>query len=87
METVDIQTKLQNRFQPVPEDITDNNLNGILVASPANPTGSMLDKQSLENLINIANENNVSFISDEIYHGIQYENNPTSALELSLIHI
>ena len=83
LETVDIQTKLQNRFQPVPEDITDNNLNGILVASPANPTGSMLDKQSLENLINTANENNVSFISDEIYHGIQYENNPTSALEIS----
>ncbi|GIS45649.1 MAG: hypothetical protein Ct9H90mP17_4920 [Actinomycetota bacterium] len=73
METVDIQTKLQNRFQPVPEDITNNNLNGILVASPANPTGSMLDKQALENLINTANENNVSFISDEIYHGIQYK--------------
>ncbi len=83
LETVDIQTKLQNRFQPVPEDITDNNLNGILVASPANPTGSMLDKQSLENLINAANENNVSFISDEIYHGIQYENNATSALEIT----
>ena len=83
LETVDIQTKLQNRFQPVPEDITNNNLNGILVASPANPTGSMLDKQSLENLINTANENNVSFISDEIYHGIQYENNPTSALEIT----
>ena len=43
----------------------------------------MLDKQSLENLINTANENNVSFISDEIYHGIQYENNPTSALEIT----
>ena len=83
METVDIQTKLQNRFQPVPDDILNNNLNGILVASPANPTGSMLDKQSLENLINTANENNVSFISDEIYHGIQYENNPTSALEIT----
>ncbi len=83
LETVDIQTKLQNRFQPVPDDILNNNLNGILVASPANPTGSMLDKQSLENLINTANENNVSFISDEIYHGIQYENNPTSALEIT----
>ncbi len=83
LETVDIQTKLENRFQPTPNDIKSNNLNGILVASPANPTGSMLDKNSLENLINTAKENNVSFISDEIYHGIQYEDNPTSALEIT----
>ncbi len=83
LETVDIQTKLENRFQPTPNDIKSNNLNGILVASPANPTGSMLDKKSLENLINTAKENNVSFISDEIYHGIEYESKPTSALEIT----
>ena len=51
LETIDIQTRLENKFQPIPEDIKNNNLNGILVASPANPTGSMLNKQSLENLI------------------------------------
>ena len=45
---VDIETDLQNKFQPLPEDIISNNLNGLLVASPANPTGSMLDKSSLE---------------------------------------
>ena len=67
---VDIQTEIQNKFQPTPEDIKKNNLNGILVASPANPTGSMVDKETLKNLINAAHENNVSFISDEIYHGI-----------------
>ena len=43
----------------------------------------MLDKNSLENLINAAKENNVSFISDEIYHGIQYEHNPTTAIEIT----
>ena len=80
---VDIFTELQNKFQPIPKDIKENNLNGLLVASPANPTGSMLDKKKLEELINTAHENQVSFISDEIYHGIQYENNPTSALEIS----
>ena len=90
---IDIFTELQNKFQPIPKDIKENNLNGLLVAAPANPTGSMLDKKKLEELINTAHENKVSFISDEIYHGIQYENNPTSALEisnecyLSLIHI
>ena len=80
---IDIFTELQNKFQPIPKDIKENNLNGLLVASPANPTGSMLDKKKLEELINTAHENQVSFISDEIYHGIQYENNPTSALEIS----
>ena len=80
---IDIFTELQNKFQPIPKDIKENNLNGLLVASPANPTGSMLDKKKLEALINTAHENKVSFIIDEIYHGIQYENNPTSALEIS----
>ena len=80
---IDIFTELQNKFQPIPKDIKENNLNGLLVASPANPTGSMLDKKKLEELINTAHENKVSFISDEIYHGIQYENNPTSVLEIS----
>ena len=80
---VDIQTEIQNKFQPIPNDIKSNNLNGLLVASPANPTGSMLDKNSLENLINTTKENNVSFISDEIYHGIQYEHNPTTAIEIT----
>ena len=80
---IDIFTEFQNKFQPIPKDIKENNLNGLLVASPANPTGSMLDKKKLEALINTAHENKVSFISDEIYHGIQYENNPTSALEIS----
>tara|TARA_B100000427_G_C15513618_1_gene597248 strand:- start:705 stop:1853 length:1149 start_codon:yes stop_codon:yes gene_type:complete len=80
---VDIETDIKNKFQPIPEDITNNELNGLLVASPANPTGSMLDKNSMENLILKANENKVSFISDEIYHGIQYENKPTTALEIT----
>ena len=80
---VDIQTKIENKFQPISDDISSNNLHGILVASPANPTGSMIDKKSLTNLINSAKENNASFISDEIYHGIQYENKPTSALEIT----
>ena len=80
---VDIETDLQNKFQPLPEDIKSNNLNGLLVASPANPTGSMLDKSSLEKLIVTCKENDVSFISDEIYHGIEYETKSVSALEIT----
>ena len=80
---VDIETDLQNKFQPLPEDIKSNNLNGLLVASPANPTGSMLDKSSLEKLILTCKVNDVSFISDEIYHGIEYETKSVSALEIT----
>ena len=80
---VDIQTEIKNKFQPNPDDIENNNLNGLLIASPANPTGSMLDKETLQNLINTSLLNNVSFISDEIYHGIQYESKPNTALEIT----
>ncbi len=80
---VDIQTEIENNFQPLPEDINKNNLDGLLVASPANPTGSMLDKTSLEKLINSSKEQNVSFISDEIYHGIEYEKKAITALEIT----
>ncbi len=80
---VNIETKLKNKFQPVPQDIHNKKLHGLLVASPANPTGSMLDKKSLKSLIDAANKKNVSFISDEIYHGIQYGKKPVSALEIT----
>ena len=80
---VDIETKLQNKYQPTSEDIKKNNLNGVLVASPANPTGSMLDKFSLTKLIECSKEHNVSFISDEIYHGIEYEKKATTALQIT----
>ena len=80
---VDIETKLQNKYQPTSEDIKKNNLNGVLVASPANPTGSMLDKSSLTKLIECSKEHNVSFISDEIYHGIEYEKKATTALQIT----
>ena len=80
---IDIKTELQNKFQPTPDDVKSNNLNGLLVASPANPTGSMLDKPSLEKLIVNCEENDVSFISDEIYHGIEYETKSISALEIT----
>ncbi len=80
---INIETTIQNKYQPTTEDIKKNSLNGLLVASPANPTGSMLDKTSLTKLIECSREYNVSFISDEIYHGIEYENKAVSALEIT----
>jgi aspartate/methionine/tyrosine aminotransferase len=47
-------------------------LAGVLVASPANPTGTMLDAAHLSTLIEACADAGIRFISDEIYHGLDY---------------
>ena len=83
LETVLIETKFENNFQPFASDLKDLNLSGVLIASPANPTGSMLNYNQLESLILSSLEQNISFISDEIYHGIEYEKKATTALQIT----
>ena len=78
-----IKTFNNNKFQPVVADIINNSLDGLIVASPANPTGSMLNKNDLEKLITACKTKQTVFISDEIYHGIEYESRAVSALEVS----
>ncbi len=80
---VDIPTDVQNRFQPVPGDLTGLDLQGLMVASPANPTGTMLNQAAMQGLIEAAAGQGAAFISDEIYHGLEYEAKAISALELS----
>ncbi|MFK7869488.1 MAG: pyridoxal phosphate-dependent aminotransferase [Roseobacter sp.] len=80
---VDIETAPANRLQPVPEDLTGQNLAGLLVASPGNPTGTMLDRPAMQALIDRCEAEDISFISDEIYHGIEYEAKSVTALEIS----
>ena len=80
---VDIATTEENRFQPVVADIISQNLAGLMVASPANPTGTMLDKNSLSSLIKGCQNTGTAFISDEIYHGIEYERKAVTALEIT----
>lgn len=47
-------------------------LQGVLVASPANPTGTMLDAAHLEALVRACSAAGIKLISDEIYHGLDY---------------
>jgi aspartate/methionine/tyrosine aminotransferase len=54
-------------------------LRGLVVASPANPTGTMLSPDELAALARWCEERGVQLISDEIYHGIQYGAPHTSA--------
>jgi len=83
METVGIQTDPNARYQPTPADLQGLELDGLMVASPANPSGTMLGHDELKALIDACHAKGTSFISDEIYHGIEYEAKAVTALEIS----
>src|SRR5699024_8453248 len=62
-------------FQPTPEVLDGvraerGRIAGVVLASPANPTGTMIDRQRLTTLDAWCTANDVRIISDEIYHGI-----------------
>ena len=58
-------------------------LQGLLVASPANPTGTMMDATALAQLIAVAEAEGIRVISDEIYHGLDYAFPAASAVKFS----
>ncbi len=58
-------------------------LKGVLVGSPANPTGTMMSREALAGLIAAAEDAGIRFISDEIYHGLDYAFPAVTAAELS----
>ena len=58
-------------------------LKGVLVGSPANPTGTMMSREALTALIAAAEGTGIRFISDEIYHGLDYAFPAVTAAELS----
>ncbi|MDU8945054.1 pyridoxal phosphate-dependent aminotransferase [Ovoidimarina sediminis] len=82
LDPVGIPTRIENRLQPAPEDVPQD-IQGLIVASPANPSGTMLDTPALTALYEAATSRGAAFISDEIYHGIEYERRAVSALEIS----
>ena len=58
-------------------------LAGLVVASPANPTGTMMDAGALASLIAAAEAEGIRVISDEIYHGLDYAFAAETAAKLS----
>jgi len=85
LEPVRIAAELASRYQPTPDtlDQVAGPLHGLLVASPANPTGTMLDRAALQALVDHCAAREVALISDEIYHGLTYDAPAVSALELT----
>ena len=80
-EVVELPTGPQSRFQPTVEmlEALDEPVQGLVVASPANPTGTMLFPAELAALARWCEEHGVRLISDEIYHGIEYATPPQHA--------
>ena len=67
------------RYQPTVSMVENLGLDGLIVASPANPTGTMLEPAELAALAGWCASNGVRLISDEIYHGITYTGRTTSS--------
>ncbi|MEO1307583.1 MAG: aminotransferase class I/II-fold pyridoxal phosphate-dependent enzyme [Pseudomonadota bacterium] len=82
LEAVNLPTVPENRFQPEPFELPGD-VDGLILASPSNPTGTMLDRAALSGLVDRVEQAGISLISDEIYHGLHYENRAISALEVT----
>jgi aspartate/methionine/tyrosine aminotransferase len=86
---VEIPAGPETRFQPTPRLLEDwlsrhgGRFDGLIVASPANPTGTMLDPAELAALAGWCEATGVRLVSDEIYHGITYGRTATTAAALS----
>jgi len=80
---IDIPTTFAQRFQPLPSDVAAHDLDGLIVASPANPTGTMLDQDGIAALAEACQAQGAALISDEIYHGIDYDTASVTALQVT----
>ena len=70
---VNISTTAATRFQPTPALLDASpDLSGLVIASPGNPTGTMLDRPALQAVVDWSAAHHVRLISDEIYHGITF---------------
>ncbi|HXD47020.1 MAG TPA: aminotransferase class I/II-fold pyridoxal phosphate-dependent enzyme [Pseudolabrys sp.] len=86
-EPVLIGTEAATRWALSPEALIaahrKKKLHGVIVASPANPTGTMMEARALAELIAVAEDAGIRVISDEIYHGLDYAFRAETAAKLS----
>jgi aspartate/methionine/tyrosine aminotransferase len=89
LEVVEVPVAAETHFTLTPESLeavqarTGKRLKGVLLASPANPTGTVTDRLGLRALADYCSVKSIAFISDEIYHGLTFVGEETSALEIT----
>ena len=85
IEPVLLLTEADHRFQPTPELLEKaaaegGRIDGLIIASPSNPTGTMIGPAEMSALTDYCCAHDMRFVSDEIYHGLTYGNPATTAL-------
>ena len=82
VEPVGLPVGSDSNFQPTPEILerAPGRVDGLIIGSPSNPTGTMIHRDLLEALVGYCGEKGIRLISDEIYHGITYGQAAETAL-------
>jgi len=84
VEPITLEVGDDNRWMPDVELLSNacstRRLDGLLLASPANPTGTVMTRERLQQLVGFCRERGIRFISDEIYHGLTYDAPAETAL-------
>ena len=80
-EVVEIPCGPETRFQPTVQMLAelDPPVQGVIVASPANPTGTIIAPEELAAIASWCESTGVRLISDEVYHGLVYEGAPETS--------
>ncbi|ASY56034.1 MULTISPECIES: pyridoxal phosphate-dependent aminotransferase [Sinorhizobium] len=89
LSVVEIEANADTGFTLTPESLeraaaqAGKPLKGVLLASPANPTGTVTGRERLKALADYCRARSIAFISDEIYHGLTFAGEETSVLEIA----
>lgn len=80
-EVVEVECGPQTRFQPTLEMLAalDPPIQGVIIASPANPTGTVIPPAELAAIARWCETQNIRLISDEVYHGLVYPGSPQTS--------
>ncbi|MEQ8839474.1 MAG: pyridoxal phosphate-dependent aminotransferase [Acidimicrobiales bacterium] len=82
VDVVDLPTAMATRFQPTVEQLDAlGPVDGLVLSSPSNPTGTMLDADRMAAITAWCRDHDVWFVSDEIYHGITFGESAPTALQ------
>lgn len=84
VDVVNVPIGPETRFVPTSELLAAAGpLDGLMIASPANPTGTALTAAEMDDIASYCERNDIRLIADEIYHGIEYGDRVPTALNAS----
>jgi len=85
IDTIEIEGRAEDGYQPTAELLEEcgEKFDGLIINSPSNPSGTMIDEAELEKICKWCDEKGVRLISDEAYHGITYGEKAATAAKYS----